>query len=144
MGNRGFRGYISSRRFRGERAPQHIQNIVIRNYCVQKKLHYLLSATELAMPDSFMMLEQLVLNIETVDGLVFYSLKQLPARIVDRERIFSHILNANRCIHFAVEGLSIYDVESYSRIESIIQIQEILPACPNAGELRATISEFRG
>ena len=27
------RGYIFSRSFMGERAPQHVQNIVIRDFC---------------------------------------------------------------------------------------------------------------
>ena len=30
---RGYRGYIGSRPYFGERAPQHVQNLVIRDYC---------------------------------------------------------------------------------------------------------------
>ena len=32
-----FRGYIFSRSFYGERAPQHIQNQIIRDFCEKKK-----------------------------------------------------------------------------------------------------------
>ena len=32
-----FRGYIFSRAFQGERVPQHVQNIVIRDFCKKKK-----------------------------------------------------------------------------------------------------------
>ena len=35
------RGYIFSRTFMGERVPQHVQNIVIRDYCVKNKYDYL-------------------------------------------------------------------------------------------------------
>jgi sporadic carbohydrate cluster protein (TIGR04323 family) len=40
-----FRGYIFSRPFMEERVPQHVQNIVIRDYCTKKGIQYLLSAT---------------------------------------------------------------------------------------------------
>jgi sporadic carbohydrate cluster protein (TIGR04323 family) len=89
-----------------------------------------------------MMLEQLVSDIKMVSGLVFYSVEQLPTKIADREKIFCHILNANRSIHFAVEGLSIYDSKSCRRIENIIEIQAILPACPDIDELRLAFNEF--
>ena len=45
------KGYIFSRKFYDERVPQHIQNLVLRNYCQVNKLHYLLSATEYAMKE---------------------------------------------------------------------------------------------
>ena len=47
-----FRGYIFSRPFMEERVPQHVQNIVIRDYCSKKDIQYLLSATEYAMENS--------------------------------------------------------------------------------------------
>ena len=47
------RGYIFCRSFMGERAPQHVQNIVIRDYCKKNQLSYLLSATEYAMAVSY-------------------------------------------------------------------------------------------
>ena len=40
------KGYIFSRPFFGERVPQHIQNIVLRDYCNNKNLQFLMSATE--------------------------------------------------------------------------------------------------
>ena len=46
------RGYNFSREFMGERVPQHIQNIVIRQYCQNMGLHYMLSSTEYSMNNS--------------------------------------------------------------------------------------------
>ena len=40
------KGYIFSRPFLGERVPQHIQNIVLRDYSRKLKINFLLSATE--------------------------------------------------------------------------------------------------
>lgn len=34
------KGYIFSRPFLGERVPQHIQNIVIRDYCIKNNITF--------------------------------------------------------------------------------------------------------
>ncbi|MGA1240865.1 MAG: LIC12192 family sporadic carbohydrate cluster protein, partial [Ilumatobacteraceae bacterium] len=78
------RGYIFARPFMGERAPQHVQNIVLRDYCVKKGHELLLAATEYAMPDSFMILESVLEDLASVDGIVFYSLYQLPTHSAQR------------------------------------------------------------
>ena len=75
-----FRGYISSRPFGGQRVPQHIQNLVIRDYCQRNGLQYLLSATELAMPNSFLMLTQLQEDIESWTGLFFIASVSCPKK----------------------------------------------------------------
>ena len=50
------RGYIFSRSFMGERVPQHVQNIVIRDYCNKNNLFYLLSSTEYSVKNSHLIL----------------------------------------------------------------------------------------
>ena len=39
-GSKKLRGYIFSRSFMGERAPQHVQNIIIRDYCKRNNFTY--------------------------------------------------------------------------------------------------------
>ena len=46
------RGYIFSRSFMDERVPQHIQNIVIKDYSDKNNFNYLLKATEYTMKNS--------------------------------------------------------------------------------------------
>ena len=123
------RGYIFSRPFMEERVPQHVQNIVIRDYCSKKNVQYLLSATEYAMENSALMLRQLVKDLPSIDGIVAYSIFQMPEDDTERHSIFNSILSSKKEIHFAVEGLSIYDNESYSRIESIWQVKKTIPHC---------------
>ena len=52
----GFQGYVNSRSFQGQRVPQHVQNLVIRDYCQGQGLRYLLSGTEYAITGSSLML----------------------------------------------------------------------------------------
>ena len=113
----------------GERAPQHVQNIVIRDYCNKKNFNYLLSSTEYAMENSSIILRQLISELSAIDGIVAYSVFQMPEDNDERTSIFNKILTSKKEIHFAVEGLSLYDDNSCDSIESIWQVKKILPNC---------------
>ena len=123
------RGYIFSRPFMEERVPQHVQNIVIRDYCLKNDIQYLLSATEYAMENSTLMLRQLVKDLKSIDGIVAYSIFQMPEDDIERKNIFNSILSCKKEIHFAVEGLSLYDDKTCMQIENIWQVKKILPDC---------------
>ena len=129
-----FRGYIFSRPFMEERVPQHVQNIVIRDYCSKKDIQYLLSATEYAMENSALALRQLVKDLPSIDGIVAYSIFQMPEDDDERQSIFNSALSLNKEIHFAVEGLSLYDNETYNHIENIWKVKKTLPHC-NSSEI---------
>ena len=124
-----FRGYIFSRPFMEERVPQHVQNIVIRDYCSKKDIQYLLSATEYAMENSSLMLRQLIKDLPLIDGIVAYSIFQMPEDDVERQSIFKGVLSSNKEIHFALEGLSLYNSETQSHIENIWQVKKTLQYC---------------
>ena len=124
-----FRGYIFSRPFMEERVPQHVQNIVIRDYCTKQGIQYLLSATEYAMENSALTLRQLVKDLSSIDGIVAYSIFQMPEDDYERQFILKSILSSKKEIHFAVEGLSVYDNDSYNHIENIWQVKKTLPNC---------------
>ena len=126
---KGFRGYIFSRPFMEERVPQHVQNIVIRDYCSKKGIQYLLSATEYAMENSALTLRQLVKDLSSIDGIVAYSIFQMPEGDDERQSIFNSVLSYNKEIHFALEDLSLIDRGSYDNIESIWQVKKTLPNC---------------
>ena len=127
--DKGFRGYIFSRPFMEERVPQHVQNIVIRDYCSKKNIQYLLSSTEYAMENCALMLRQLVKDLPSIDGIVAYSIFQMPEDDTERQRILNSILSCKKEIHFAVEGLSLYDNDTYNHIENIWQVKKTLPNC---------------
>jgi sporadic carbohydrate cluster protein (TIGR04323 family) len=127
--DKGFRGYIFSRPFMEERVPQHVQNIVIRDYCSKKNIQYLLSSTEYAMENCALMLRQLVKDLPSIDGIVAYSIFQMPEDDDERQSIFNSVLSLKKEIHFAVEGLYIFDNETYNHIENIWKVKKTLPHC---------------
>ena len=125
----GVRRYIFSRPFMGERVPQHVQNLVIRDYCKKKGIQYLLSATEYAMAGSHLILQQIMDELPQLEGIVFYSLFLLPEQKRDRDRVCKVILENKKTIFFAVEGLLMSNKIEHDRIETLWQVQKILPQC---------------
>ncbi|TGN07985.1 LIC12192 family sporadic carbohydrate cluster protein [Leptospira ilyithenensis] len=128
---KGVRGYVFSRSFLGERAPQHVQNIVIRDYCQKNGLHYLLSATEYAMEDCFLILKQVLDDLDNLDGIIAYSLYQLPTGESERLAIYDTILKKGKKFYFAVEGIKLEKQSDADRIENLWKIKLILPNCLN-------------
>jgi len=124
------RGYISSRPFMGERVAQHVQNTILRDYCNKIRAEYLLSGTEYAMENSFLMLNELTNEIPKINGIVTFSLFQLPKEYSLRNNIYKNILMQNGELHFALEGLSIITNTDIKRIEDIWMVRQTLPKCP--------------
>jgi sporadic carbohydrate cluster protein (TIGR04323 family) len=123
------RGYIFARPFMGERAPQHVQNIILRDYCQKRGHELLLSATEYAMEDSYMILESVLDDLANIDGIVFYSLYQLPSHPEKRKLIYSRVLDAQKSLHFAVEGMSISNINDIDSVENCLLVKATLDHC---------------
>ena len=134
------RGYIFSRPFMGERVPQHVQNLVIRDYCARRQLQFLLSATEYAMPGCDLILAQVLDALPEVDGIVAgdvtwghrivaYSLFQLPEGWQGRSRVFQRLLDQGKALHCAVEDLKAGNAQEFDRLETLWQVRQTLPDC---------------
>ncbi len=125
----GLQGYIGSRPYFGSRAPQHVQNLVIRDYCSRIDKPFLLSATEYAMPNCYMMLERVMQEIAEIEGIILYSLFMLPDNRERRARIWDTVLAEGAVLHAAVEAYNISTEEDIRRVEDIWRIHETMPNC---------------
>lgn len=121
-----FRGYVTSRPFFDNRVPQHVQNIVIRDYCQRRGFEYLLSATEYAMPACYMMLEDALNELGQIDGLAMYSIFLLPRRQSRRLDIYRKVLARGASLHGAVENIAMQSPSDIQRIEDIWMVQELV------------------
>jgi sporadic carbohydrate cluster protein (TIGR04323 family) len=124
-----FRGYIFSRQFHGERVPQKVQNLVIREYCKLIGALYLLSATEYAMENSQLILNQVLEEITNIDGVIMYSIFQLPIQKLDRLKIYERVIRSKKELCFALEDIQASNTEDFIRIENIILIKMSLNQC---------------
>lgn len=130
-----FRGYVFSRPFMGERVPQAVQNLVIRDFCKKKGFEFLLSSTEYAMPACHLMLEQAIETVDEVDGIAMYSLFQLPEDNDYRKEVCQRIIHLKKQIHFACENLSLSSQKDSEELEMIWLIKKTLTYCPRQTEL---------
>ena len=124
------RGYIFSRSFMGERAPQHIQNIVLRNYCEKNNYFFLLSSVEYKMSNSYFMLELAIKELKRLDGILAYSIFQLPENDDWRKKILRKIIKKKKEIHFAVEDFSVRKEKDIQKLQEIWLIKKTLQFCP--------------
>ena len=132
---RGYQGYVTSRSFQGQRVPQHVQNLVIRDYCQGRGMTYLLSGTEYAILGSSLMLQQLLDGLEQLDGIVLYSLFQLPENKSSRQNIYQQVLAQKKSLHFAVETVVLQAEQDCQRIEDIWGVFQVMSHMPNVQDM---------
>jgi sporadic carbohydrate cluster protein (TIGR04323 family) len=124
------RGYIFSRPFMGERVPQNIQNLVIRNFCENYKYMYLLSAAEYSMENSDAVLKSIINNSKGISGIVAYSLYQLPKNMEIRTMFLKKIIRKKMFFVSAIEQTFVKNNNDINDINRLWQIKEILKYCP--------------
>ncbi|MEQ8248352.1 MAG: sporadic carbohydrate cluster protein, TIGR04323 family [Alphaproteobacteria bacterium] len=123
----GYRGYIGSRPVRGERTPQQVQNLVIRDYAQRGGLAFKLSATEYAMPGCYMMLNAVMEELPTLDGIILFSMFMLPSDETKRRRIYDQVLAQGRELHAALENLTLRSADDIGRFEDILRVDAVAP-----------------
>ena len=128
----GYRGYIGSRSVLGNRAPQAVQNLVIRDYCMRNGLTYLLSSVEYTMPGCYMMLNEVLAELPRLEGIVCYTLFMLPEAADRRREIYARVLEAKASLHAAIEGQALRAPEDIGRIEDIWLVQQALERAPKS------------
>jgi sporadic carbohydrate cluster protein (TIGR04323 family) len=120
------RGYISSRSFAGNWAPQHIQNIIIRNYCYNNNLHYLLSAAEYSIKNSYIVLKNLVSESKIIDGIICYSIHQLPSSHKLRNELLLEVILNRSIVYFCVEEIVVKDKKDIEDLNTILDVHRVV------------------
>ena len=124
MKNKKLKGYIFSRPFMGERVPQHVQNIVLREYCIKNDFQFLMSATEYSMKNSHLILFQTLNDLKKFDGIVFYSVFQLPENDLVRKKILDKILKMKKEFHFSLEQMKISNKKELEKLKKFGKLKK--------------------
>lgn len=127
--NKKVKGYISSKPFMGERVPQNVQNLYLRSFCKSKKYHYLLSGAEYTMKNSYHILEELISNLNQYDGIIAYSVFQLPVISEIRVKLIKKILKKKKFFITAIENIKVENIDDIDKIEILWKIKQTLPNC---------------
>ena len=114
---------IFSRPFLGERVPQHIQNIIIREYCERNNFSIFIKLYRVCFGKFSLDVRTSFKELDTISGIVAYSLFQLPENKNQRLKIYNKILMKKKEIHFSVENLQISKSKDINKIEDIWSIR---------------------
>lgn len=122
----GWRGYNFSRPIAGSSIPQRVQNLVIRNYCTGAGIEYLLSATEYLMDHSYMILHTVCTELDSIEGIVLYSVHMLPESPAERNAVYEKVLKSGAGLRFALEELTILKREDVVAIEELLLCKDLI------------------
>ena len=81
------------------------------------------------------MLQQLLDGLERLEGIVFYSLFQLPENPPARQAIYQQVLKQKKSLHFAVETLALRQEQDGQRLEDIWGVFQVMKHVPNVQEM---------
>jgi len=123
---KGYRGYICARMGGGRSAPQHIQQMVMRDYCKRNNMTFLLSATEYCMPGCTMILDAVLDELDHLEGILMYSIYLLPEHKEKRMELYNRLFAKNCVLHTAVEGHVVRSWDDAKKIEDIWLVKDVM------------------
>jgi sporadic carbohydrate cluster protein (TIGR04323 family) len=142
-GRVGYRGYVTSRPFGGLHIPVPVQALVLRDYCARNGYLYKLHANENVFPNSYMVLEGLINELDRYEGLLATSMYMMPKRSGRRRRLYEAVLNQGASLHFVLEDMVVRKLSDAEPIEEILSIYHLLPEAPKTLFEQASASEGR-
>jgi sporadic carbohydrate cluster protein (TIGR04323 family) len=139
----GYRGYVTSRPFGGLHIPVPVQALVLRDYCARNGYLYKLHANENVFPNSYMVLEGMIHELDRYEGLLATSMFMMPRRPERRRRIYETVLNQSASLHFVLEDMVVRKLSDVEPIEEILSIHSLLPEAPKILSEQISSSEER-
>lgn len=128
------RGYIASGEFNGNRAPQHLQNQIVKSYCDSNGLEFVLSRAEYWI-DGGTQCQLWAALKEGFKNIVFYSLWQFSNKKKDRVKVYEFCIENCITLHFAVEQMRVDPNElSFEDLEVLIQSNLVMLQGENCHE----------
>lgn len=123
------KGYIFSREINGTIIPQKVQNLVIREYCKNKNYIYQLSSVEHKMKNTFHVLDEVLNSLSNVNGIVMYSIFQLPYEEKKRISFLYKLFKKSKFVSFAMENIVIKNKKDLKKLNSLIKLNFLLKHC---------------
>ena len=117
------KSYIFSGYLLGQRIPQRVQNIVVREYATAIGVSVSFPSVEYSFAGSTAILNSLIDTCNIGEMIIFYSITQMPENESNRQD-FYEIVNAERLkIHFALESIEMSNKSSFLFVEDLLTIK---------------------
>jgi sporadic carbohydrate cluster protein (TIGR04323 family) len=128
----GYRGYVTARPFGGLHIPVPLQALALRDYCARKGYLYKLHANENVFPNSYLVLEGVINELDRYEGLLATSMFMMPRRAERRRKIYDAILKQGASLHFVLEDIVIRNPADIESVEEVLSIHDLLPTVPKS------------
>jgi len=126
----GLRGYVSSRSFGGFFIPVPLQSLALRDYCARKNKVYVLPVNENSFLRSYMVLEGMIQDLSTYEGVVMYTMHMLPEKPERRQRIYNKILEQGCSLHLVLEDRVIASAVDIPALEDLVIFARMASQAP--------------
>ena len=127
----GLRGYVSSRSFGEFNIPVPLQSLALRDYCRRNDLIYALPVNENMFPHSYLVLEGMIQDLSSYEGIVLYTMQMLPQRPERRRAIYRQIVEQGCSLHIVLEGLVIKSPDDVEQAEELLMLSRLAPRTAN-------------
>ena len=119
---KGTKAYTTPRSFGGFQIPITMQSTNLRNYCDKKGLIFHLHVVENQIPNTYLVLESLVVKADIYDGIVMCSVSMLPSDQAIRKSIVTRILEQGCKLHFTFEQVVVSSLEDLTELEELVSL----------------------
>ena len=90
---------------------------------------FLLSSVEYKMKNSFLILEEVLKELPKINGVVMFSMFQLPFNDEKKKKIYKKILN-KKYLCFALENIIVKNSKDVDDFDKIFKLNKLLKYCP--------------
>jgi sporadic carbohydrate cluster protein (TIGR04323 family) len=119
---KGTKAYTTPRSFGGFQIPITMQSTNLRNYCEKNGLIFHLHVVENQIPNTYLVLESLVVKADIYDGIVMCSVSMLPSDQAIRKSIVTRILEQGCKLHFTFEQVVVSSLEDLTELEELVSL----------------------
>ncbi len=118
-------GYVTNQPFNEKIIPIPFQNIILRNYCKDNNLTYVLPYNETVFKNSYSQLITLINKIDNDTGIIACSIFMLPEKRELIDKIIKILNRRNTFIFFVYENLILKSFSNYTDIEYEIKMSKL-------------------
>jgi sporadic carbohydrate cluster protein (TIGR04323 family) len=120
VSGKGTKAYTTPRAFGGFQIPISLQSAAIRRYCEERGLAFHLHANENLIPHTYLVLESVVADAATYEGIAMCSIDMLPTDSRHRRDLVRRCLAAGCRLHFLFEQRVVATAADADELETLI------------------------
>ena len=124
-----FRGYCTPNRFGEYKIPIPAQNIIYRDYCKKHNFNFSLSRNELFFKESYIIQNEILKELDQIDGILMCSFFMLPKNEIKAEKFLNNLIELKSEIHFVLESVIIKNHKDVENLKEIIKLKKISAHC---------------